>query len=269
MNEVYGPFSQALQDLFDQARRIAGISVRWKDIDTRLRLNMPRHLVEHRDAYCMMVKNSDPIKAQRCKAHCSFEGVHQSFTIKERRLSTCHASCIELREPIYVHDELIGYLLIGPYQIKQGREDIPVVYSELDALMAMLVMCITRLAPERSIERNDFLRNDIHPALKTLAHLVKDWRHHYTFERLAHQCGMSLSRLQHLCKDELGETLGALCDRALLHQAQDALRLEHDAVGSVARRLGFEDQRYFATWFKRVSGMTPTAWRKQQDRVDI
>jgi len=36
-------------------------------------------------------------------------------------------------------------------------------------------------------------------------------------------------------------------------------------VGEVSQRLGFENQNYFCTAFKRVTGCTPTQFRKMQD----
>ena len=269
MNEAIGPFTQALQELFAYATQISGLSVRYKDVDPRLRLNMPRQLVEHRDSYCMKTKSADSIKQQRCQAHCSFEGIHQSYSKQPKSVSTCHAACTALRRPVFAKDELIGYLIIGPYQRGHAIADLAHEYAHIEAVCSLLHFSIVRLATERSIERNDFMRNDLHPSLKLLANQVQRWQHNYSLAALAQECNVSLSRLQHLCKEELGETLGSICDRALMHQAQDLLRLEHNAIGTVAWELGFEDQRYFATWFKRVAGQTPSAWRKQQAHVDI
>lgn len=48
-----------------------------------------------------------------------------------------------------------------------------------------------------------------------------------------------------------------------LKEAQRLLLTDrHAAIGRIARRVGFSDQRYFATIFRKHTGMSPTSYRK-------
>ncbi|OYU98724.1 MAG: hypothetical protein CFE26_27090 [Verrucomicrobiales bacterium VVV1] len=54
--------------------------------------------------------------------------------------------------------------------------------------------------------------------------------------------------------------LRALRDRVRLESAQAALR-SAPSVAEAATRCGFEDPNYFARWFRRQTGKTPSRWR--------
>ena len=264
MNQVMGPFSTALERLFLHAQALSGISVRWKDADPRLRLNMPRHLVEHRDVFCLGIKQVDQNNAARCRAHCSLHAERWLQSPQPKRCSTCHAGAAEIREPLFDGRTLLGCLIFGPFRMSGERKHLPDAFHGADDLIALLMACIQRLRTERDLERNALSSRGLHPALHRCLQYLSTHVHGDTVADIAKHCGVSASRLQHLCSEEFGEPLRVLCDRSLLHRAQDLLRDEQLSVSYVAHNLGFRDQRYFATWFKRLSGQTPSAWRQRQ-----
>lgn len=46
-------------------------------------------------------------------------------------------------------------------------------------------------------------------------------------------------------------------------KAKETLARTRQGVAEIARQLGFPSSQYFATQFKRETGLTPRAWRRQ------
>jgi len=79
---------------------------------------------------------------------------------------------------------------------------------------------------------------------------------------LARQCGHQRDYLNRLSKSETGLTLRELRERQRLRDAMDHLRA-HDSIGDAAEAGGFADQNYFARWFRKQTGRTPSQWRSE------
>jgi len=77
---------------------------------------------------------------------------------------------------------------------------------------------------------------------------------------LAAQAGYQHDYLNRLLKQHDGLTVGQMRARRLLTRAQDLL-MKSDSVTEVALHLGFSDPNYFARWFRKNVGMTPSQWR--------
>jgi AraC-like DNA-binding protein len=56
-------------------------------------------------------------------------------------------------------------------------------------------------------------------------------------------------------------TLGQLRAKILLARAEAILK-GTATVGTIAGELGFTDANYFARWFRKQTGKSPTQWRR-------
>lgn len=97
--------------------------------------------------------------------------------------------------------------------------------------------------------------------------LVQRVREHFrqpgsdTLPEIARRAGYARDSLSRKLKREHGLGLRALRDQERLAIAQQALRGQA-LVTDAAVRAGFEDPNYFARWFRRQTGHTPTTWRE-------
>lgn len=82
-----------------------------------------------------------------------------------------------------------------------------------------------------------------------------------TLGSIARDLGYHPDHLNRKLKREAGLSLRALRDRVRLEAAQIALRTV-PTVADAATRAGFEDPNYFARWFRRQTGCTPSDWRR-------
>jgi len=90
-------------------------------------------------------------------------------------------------------------------------------------------------------------------------------RHHVRtpmpLRNVARDLGYHPDHLNRKLKREAGLGLRALRDRVRLEAAQTALRAA-TSVAEAATRAGFDDPNYFARWFRRQTGETPSTWKK-------
>ncbi len=79
---------------------------------------------------------------------------------------------------------------------------------------------------------------------------------------VARENGYVRDALSRRLKREHGLGLRGLRDQERLQAAQAALR-EVESVAAAGARAGFDDPNYFARWFRKQTGVTPGAWRRQ------
>jgi transcriptional regulator GlxA family with amidase domain len=104
--------------------------------------------------------------------------------------------------------------------------------------------------------------------LTVIALMKHDPRQSLTLSRLAQTVNLSPTRLCYLFKAETG-TPPARYLRAL--RMQDATRLLVDtflSVKEIIARVGFTDESHFVKNFKRIYGVTPTEYRRQNAVID-
>jgi len=67
--------------------------------------------------------------------------------------------------------------------------------------------------------------------------------------------------LNRLLKEHEGLTLGQLRAHKLLARVQRLLR-QAGSIAEVAEAVGFDDPNYFARWFRKQTGLSPSRWRR-------
>jgi AraC family transcriptional regulator of arabinose operon len=73
--------------------------------------------------------------------------------------------------------------------------------------------------------------------------------------------GVSESRVAHLAKEYLGESLQRYAERMKLQHAANLLRLTQLRIQEIAASVGYDDPFYFSTRFRRHYGKSPRAYR--------
>lgn len=78
---------------------------------------------------------------------------------------------------------------------------------------------------------------------------------------IAHRAGMSQNRLAAAFRERHGLGMHAYRDRALLAFAQQWLATTDADLATIARQVELPDGRRFNKWFRRLTGLSPSAWR--------
>ena len=85
----------------------------------------------------------------------------------------------------------------------------------------------------------------------------------FTISAMASDFGTSQSNLGHQFKQATGQTLSRFIDEWKMAKAEEML-LNGEAVSEIACKLGYLTTPAFTEAFKRIRGMTPSAWRGAQ-----
>ena len=84
-----------------------------------------------------------------------------------------------------------------------------------------------------------------------------------TIEQLSNLCHMSKSNLKRIFLRYSGMGVIGYFNRMKINRACELL-VQGESVGNTARVLGFSDQNYFSTVFRRITGLSPSAYAKQE-----
>lgn len=128
---------------------------------------------------------------------------------------------------------------------------------QLEAVTIVLQILITLLRTAGWLERVQIAYSDepspaIHQLVSKLDPTVP-------LGNVVQRSGYTRDHLNRLVKRETGLTLGRLRSQKRLERAK-ALLVEGMQVGNVAATVGLPDQSYFARWFRRQTGDSPSRW---------
>ncbi|MDF2378132.1 MAG: AraC family transcriptional regulator [Verrucomicrobiales bacterium] len=79
--------------------------------------------------------------------------------------------------------------------------------------------------------------------------------------------GCSLDHLNRSLKNECGRTVGDLLNEARLEACSGLLKTTTLSIGEIGTRIGIDDQNYFARWFRKQTGHTPSQWRVLRQEI--
>ena len=85
----------------------------------------------------------------------------------------------------------------------------------------------------------------------------------YTIEELSRRYLINSSSLKELFKAVYGQPIATYMKEYRVHRAMELLRDTGESVADVAAQVGYETQGKFTQAFKDVTGMLPTAYRRQ------
>ncbi len=82
-------------------------------------------------------------------------------------------------------------------------------------------------------------------------------------DKMANELSVSKSHLVRRAKELTGFTIQALHEKLKIEQAKNLLQVNSLKLSEIAGRLGFQNQNYFSSVFKKNTGMSPRAWAKR------
>src|SRR5690606_14838975 len=91
-----------------------------------------------------------------------------------------------------------------------------------------------------------------------------NFRGRWSITRYADALGVTPDRLHSLCTAGTGKSPKALVSERLAQEA--ALRLERSTITiqRLGHALGFNDQAHFSNFFRRMTGVAPSAYRRMR-----
>ncbi|MFR9232695.1 MAG: helix-turn-helix domain-containing protein, partial [Eisenbergiella massiliensis] len=97
--------------------------------------------------------------------------------------------------------------------------------------------------------------------------MVKYIQEHFgeglTLATLAGEFKMSESYISSLIKKRTGKGFGEHLMEVRIQKAQEYLRTTNDSIEAIAERVGYPDYFYFTKVYKKATGISPAAYRRQ------
>ena len=97
--------------------------------------------------------------------------------------------------------------------------------------------------------------------LQAMDYLCQNLSQAVTLDRLAHHCGLSISRLAHLFREQVGQTPHQFLEMQRMTRARQLLNLTQQPVSAIAAETGFPDLFHFSKRFKHHLGLSPRNYR--------
>lgn len=124
---------------------------------------------------------------------------------------------------------------------------------------ALLLLCLAQSAEKQ-------------PALDAriadlLVHLQNEYRAPVRIPDLARRCCLSPSRLSHLFKQQVGDTILNTVHKIRLEKAAELLAFTTRQVAEIAEDVGFGSADHFTRMFRSAYGKTPAEYRRAKRRL--
>ena len=114
------------------------------------------------------------------------------------------------------------------------------------------------------LSRNhDFSKSDISSLINSAKITVQENISSITPEELAETVCMSYSKFRKIFKEYTGFSPLQYIQEVRISMAKEMLTNTSKSIKEIAFELGYENKDYFFTVFKKLSGLTPVAYRKQ------
>ena len=102
--------------------------------------------------------------------------------------------------------------------------------------------------------------------------ILKDMAHNYSqgvsLNSLAEKYHYSVAYLSRMIKKETGYSFSEILTSLRLAQAAEMLQKEYGKISVIGEQAGFSEQKYFSQAFKKVFGMSPGEFRKQDEKQE-
>ena len=246
-------------------------------------LSYPRQL----PAFCQLVRAA-PEGEQGCRL-CDQRACHQAQKAGKTLIYPCHAGLIEAITPIQVEDVVVGYLLLS--HIVQGADE-EAEWKRVEELCAgygiesqALRQAYRQLprTPYRILRAAGDLLSFSAQALcqAQMARLVpgslKERLNHFVLEHLAEDLsserictalGVGRTALYELSKQTYGCGIHEYVRQLRIRHAMQLLTTTKLTNSEICQKIGIADYNYFFRVFRKQTGFTPQAYRKQFGETD-
>jgi AraC family transcriptional activator of pobA len=109
-------------------------------------------------------------------------------------------------------------------------------------------------------------KNIHHPLIKFKALLENNFHKERQPSYYADQMGISPNNFSKICKQHFLKTPSTLIHERVILESKKLIHLSYKSIKEIAAELNFDDENYFSRYFKKHTGITPTAFR---DNVGI
>jgi AraC-like DNA-binding protein len=199
----------------------------------------------------------------------------------------CHLGLTDITIPIAVNGKAVGLLCTGQLlykrptrqdfhkiqkrlsslgvDLKRARETyfkLPVLEKRRVTAVIDLMQMVVALVESRKLQTLKTVVTH-HPLSKALDFIEKNYSEPLTLPQVAKAAGLSVSRLGHVFKAQVGMSVTAYLNMVRVNAARDYLTDSRMRVSEAAFQVGFGNLSHFNHVFRQVTGLSPSEYRQQ------
>ena len=102
-----------------------------------------------------------------------------------------------------------------------------------------------------------------------LNYISKEYANNISIKQVAEYLKVSDSHLMHLFKSDIGKTFNEVLTGYRIEKAKQLLSTGAYRVFEVSSMVGYQDEKYFSSVFKKNTGLMPSAFLKETNKLDV
>ena len=262
--------NEALNDFYNVTG--VGISILREDYS-------PLGAKKANNPYCQMVQSSKQ-GLIRC-LNLNRKLLEECKTTKKPTMRICHAGLIEIAVPIVYNEEVIAYAVLGHVKASDTAVDCTEALKGLpvdDVMAAEIFMGLPTCSEEKFVGiinmvkmfgKCMILENFICPKENENIKCIKEYVSEnidkkITVNGIAKGVHVSKSSLYSIVRNHYGCTVNEYINKVKIDKAKELLLRTDKTVEDISEILGFTKPSYFGKAFKRMVGISPMKFRKNQ-----
>jgi len=247
-------------------------------------------LIEHpqkHSPFCSKIR-STPEGSDKCKA-CDINGMKVSAKTGKTYYYRCHAGLVEVCCPIIEEEGISGFLMFGQVlydnNLERQRDEVwskckglikdygefcslyesvrKIPSDYLNAAANIMTACVGYIRLEQLIKLS---KSSLWEQM--VNYIEKKAGTHFTLDEMSNDLSVSISTLCKTAKAHSGKTVFQLVNEYRISRAKEILADDTMSIADVASRVGLDDYNYFTRLFKKATGITPTAYRRQLKKAN-
>lgn len=133
----------------------------------------------------------------------------------------------------------------------------------MSLLLALLVQVnrITKLSGLAESQTHHTISRKKRQLEKFRSLIDRDFRKQHSLQIYANEIGVTVGHLSRLCREVLGRSSLEVINARILQEAERELVYTSVSIQQLAHELGFDDDAYFARFFKKHTGVSPKIYR--------
>lgn len=132
---------------------------------------------------------------------------------------------------------------------------------EMQMIVSRLEYLLTRVLSGSSVQSPQKISASEENYLRIVEAIRENLAKRKSVSELAEMCNMSTSNAKRVFSKYAGCGISAYYNEAVIAEAEKML-ISGSGVGEISKSLGFVNQNYFSSFFKRITGKTPLEWKK-------
>ena len=233
---------------------------------------------KQKNPYCRLIQSGKQGLLKCMDQNCRL--LERCKNSKKLEMQICHAGLVEIVVPILHGDDVVGYIMLGHIKPDDSGEatdyisDLPIdkitatelynglqsyAQEKLDSILVMADMFVKYIVTER------FVKTKESPEFEAVrCYIYDNLDKKLTAARIARDTHLSNTALYNVVKRGSGHSVNEYINMVRIDKSKRLLLETAMTVEEIAVKLNFSSTAYYSKMFKKIVGVSPSVFRKQE-----